>query len=228
MPTDAGRASRLFSVAFGPARRHSALAVGAFSATTMITTRSSTPEDAEAVSACVDAVSRERRYLGATSGFSAEQTRAFISSLSDSGGIQIVAIAETKIVGWCDVTPHPFEGMRHVGRLGMGLLPPFRGQGLGHRLVREVLSHVFAKTVNRVELEVFASNKIAIRLYEREGFVIEGRKRLARFLDGAWDDLLIMGCLRDEWLIPPPNKPATGNAGRVPHLATKRHRPRRA
>jgi RimJ/RimL family protein N-acetyltransferase len=62
------------------------------------------------------------------------------------------------------------------------------------------LSQVFAKTLKRVELEVFASNKIAIGLYEREGFVIEGRKRFARFLDGAEDDILIMGCLRDDWL----------------------------
>lgn len=98
------------------------------------------------------------------------------------------------------VTPLPFEGMRHVGRLGMGLLPSFRGQGLGRRLLREVLRQVFAKTLLRVELEVFASNKIAVGLYEREGFVIEGRKRSARFLDGAEDDILLMGCLRDEWL----------------------------
>lgn len=179
----------------------------------MITTRSSNPEDADAVAACIDAVSRERRYLGNTSGFSAEQTRAFIASLADSGGIQIVVVAEARIVGWCDVTPVPFEGMRHVGRLGMGLLPPFRGQGLGRRLVREVLSHVFAKNLSRVELEVYASNTIAIGLYEREGFVIEGRKRRARFLDGAWDDLLIMGCLRDEWLALPANKPAAGSSG---------------
>jgi RimJ/RimL family protein N-acetyltransferase len=166
----------------------------------MITTRSSTPEDADAVSACVDAVSRERRYLGNTSGFSTEQTRAFIASLLDSGGIQIVMVADAKIVGWCDITPFAFEGMGHVGRLGMGLLPAFRGQGLGRRLVREALSQAFAKTYQRVELEVFASNQVAVGLYEREGFLIEGRKRFARFLDGAGDDILIMGCLRDEWL----------------------------
>ena len=62
------------------------------------------------------------------------------------------------------------------------------------------LSQVFAKTLKRVELEVFASNEIAVGLYKREGFVIEGVKRFARFLDGAEDDILIMGCLRDEWL----------------------------
>ncbi len=209
------------------APRHSgrALAAGAFSATTMITTRSSTPEDADAISVCVDAVARERRYLGNTSGFSAEQTRAFIASLSDSGGIQIVVVADAKIVGWCDVTPVPFEGMRHVGRLGMGLLPSFRGQGLGRRLVREALSQVFAKSLKRVELEVFASNKIAVGLYEREGFVIEGRKRFARFLDGAEDDILIMGCLRDEWLCSTSQQTAAGNAGIVPQLTIGHHRP---
>ena len=126
--------------------------------------------------------------------------RRFIASLSDCGGIQSVGVADAKIVGWCDVTPLPFEGMGHVGRLGMGLLPSFRGQGLGRRLVREALSQVFAKTCQLVELEVFASNKIAVGLYEREGFVIEGRKRFARFLDGAEDDILIMGCLRDGWV----------------------------
>ncbi|MBL9174143.1 MAG: GNAT family N-acetyltransferase [Verrucomicrobiales bacterium] len=165
----------------------------------MISTRPSNPGDAEAVSACVDAVARERRYLGNTSGFSAEDTRAFISSLADSGGIQIVAVADARIVGWCDVTPIPFEGMRHVGRLGMGLLPPFRGRGLGRRLLHEVLGQVFAGTLRRVELEVYASNTAAIGLYEREGFVTEGRKRLARILDGATNDLLVMALLRDEW-----------------------------
>jgi len=124
-------------------------------------------------------------------------------------------VADGKIVGWCDVTPIPFEGMRHVGRLGMGLLPSFRGQGLGRRLVREALSQVFAKSLKRVELEVFASNKIAVGLYKREGFVIEGVKRFARFLDGAGDDILIMGCLRDEWLCST-SQTAAGNAGIVP------------
>lgn len=165
----------------------------------MIETRSSTPEDADAVAACVDAVSRERRYLGNTVGFNGEQTRAFIASLAEIGGIQKVVVADDRIVGWCDVSPLPFEGMRHVGRLGMGLLPPYRGQGLGRRLVREVLTYVFSKAVTRVELEVYALNTIAIALYEKEGFVLEGRKRQARFLDGVVDDIVIMGCLRYEW-----------------------------
>ena len=165
----------------------------------MITLRPSTPDDAKNVSACVDAVARERRYLGFVSGFTADQTRSFLASLAETGGVQIIALAESVVIGWCDVTVMPFEGMRHVGRLGMGLLPAYRGQGLGRRLLREVLTRVFSGGLLRIELEVFASNLAAIRLYERQGFVTEGRKRCARILDGVEEDIVVMGLLRQEW-----------------------------
>jgi RimJ/RimL family protein N-acetyltransferase len=111
----------------------------------------------------------------------------------------MLALDEAVVVGWCDVTPLPFEGLRHVGRLGMGLLPAYRGQGWGRRLLREILNCVFTNGLLRVELEVFASNIAAIRLYGQEHFVIEGRKRRARILDGVEDDVIVMGLLKEEW-----------------------------
>jgi RimJ/RimL family protein N-acetyltransferase len=47
----------------------------------------------------------------------------------------------------------------------------------------------------RIELEVFESNARAIALYERRGFVHEGRKRAARILDGRTEDVLCMAWL---------------------------------
>ena len=49
----------------------------------------------------------------------------------------------------------------------------------------------------RIELEVFASNERAVRLYQSEGFMLEGRKRRARILDGTEDDILIMALCRE-------------------------------
>ena len=48
------------------------------------------------------------------------------------------------------------------------------------------------KGLERVELEVFASNGPAIRLYESLGFVVGGIKRRGRKLDGAYGDVLEM------------------------------------
>jgi RimJ/RimL family protein N-acetyltransferase len=167
----------------------------------MITLRPTTPDDAPGLCACVDAVARERRYLAHVRGFTVEQTRAFLASLAESGGVQVLAVAGEDVVGWCDVTPLSFEGLRHVGRLGMGLLPAYRGQGLGKGLLREALSRAFGAGLSRVELEVFASNVPAVRLYAQERFVLEGRKRRGRILDGVEDDILVMGLLRDEWAL---------------------------
>ena len=51
----------------------------------------------------------------------------------------------------------------------------------------------------RVELEVVADNRRAVRCYERAGFRVEGKKRNAFLVDGELTDMLIMAVLMDEW-----------------------------
>ena len=51
--------------------------------------------------------------------------------------------------------------------------------------------------LRRVELEVYADNGDAIRLYQRFGFETEGRKREAAVKAGAYVDTLVMARLRN-------------------------------
>ncbi|MBL9166204.1 MAG: GNAT family N-acetyltransferase [Verrucomicrobiales bacterium] len=148
-------------------------------------------EDAEAVSILIDSVARERRYLAATVGFSQESTESFIQFVRSTNGVHLVAVVDEAIVGWCDIAPLPFEGMTHVGRLGMGVKADFRGRAIGNGLLRTALDRAFAQEVQRVELEVFSSNEAAIRLYEAHGFLQEGVKAKARKLDGITEDILL-------------------------------------
>ncbi len=53
--------------------------------------------------------------------------------------------------------------------------------------------------LNRIELDVLASNHRAIRAYEKAGFVAEGRSREAIFRGGRFVDLLRYAILRWEW-----------------------------
>ena len=96
------------------------------------------------------------------------------------------------VVGWCDIVRNPHEGFRHVGRLGMGLLPDYRGRGLGRQLVARAVRAARQAGIERVELEVFASNERAIALYRALGFVTEGIKRRARKLDRQYEDNVFM------------------------------------
>lgn len=165
----------------------------------MVDIRPATDADAPALNALVTIVACERAYLGSTEGFTLEQTQGYLAHLRQSKGVALVAADGDRLLGWIDITRGPFEGLTHYGRLGMGLAPDARGQGLGRLLLARALDDGFGIGLERIELEVFASNLRALELYRRAGFVEEGRRRRARHIDGAYDDILMFGLLRHEW-----------------------------
>jgi RimJ/RimL family protein N-acetyltransferase len=73
-------------------------------------------------------------------------------------------------------------------------------QGYGSEAIRLLLKYAF-ETLNlhRVFLRVFEFNQRAIRVYEKIGFVHEGRLRQADYYQGKYIDVLLMGLLRTEW-----------------------------
>jgi ribosomal protein S18 acetylase RimI-like enzyme len=151
---------------------------------------------AESFNAAVDIVARERKFLIFLEGPPLETTHRFVSHLLAGGGVQMLAVtSEEVVVGWCDIVQKQREGFRHVGTLGMGILPKYRGQGIGHRLATDTIRAATEAGMERIELEVFASNERAIALYRKLGFVIEGIKRNARKLDGVYDDNVFMALL---------------------------------
>lgn len=144
---------------------------------------------------CLDSVARERRYLAFVQAPPLESTRGFVLSIIASDETQFVALKDEDVVGWCDISLMWLEGFTHCGRLGIGVRKDYRRRGIGKRLIERTIARAKEKGLERIELEVFASNRPAIRFFERVGFVMEGVKRKARKIDGAYDDLIGMALL---------------------------------
>jgi len=140
----------------------------------------------------LDIVARERRYLSFLEAPPFESTRAFILDMIEQGYPQWVALSGGEVIGWCDVTPKPRPIYAHSGVLGMGLLPPFRGQGIGKRLIAQALDAARDFGLQRVELTVRENNTNAIALYKQTGFVVEGVQHNAILLDGNYENLILM------------------------------------
>jgi RimJ/RimL family protein N-acetyltransferase len=153
-------------------------------------------EDIAGFHAAVDFVAREHKYLALLEAPPMERASAFVRRNIEKGYPQLVALDGREVVGWCNIPPATREVMAHVGDLFMGLLPRWRGQGLGERLLRESLAAADAFGYLRVELGVFASNTRAAALYRKAGFVEEGIKRRAILIDGIFHDEVIMARLR--------------------------------
>ena len=145
--------------------------------------------------ACLNAVAQERRWLGFVGPADLTRSREFVSHNLAEGNPHFVALDGERVVGWCDITRRQLEGFRHAGGLGMGVLKEYRGQGIGERLARAALQQARTIGLERVELDVYASNEAAIKLYEKLGFEVEGVHRRARKLDGQYDDLVSMALL---------------------------------
>ena len=68
-----------------------------------------------------------------------------------------------------------------------------RGKGLGSFAVKEMLNHAFNNlNLQRVELSVLEYNKVAIHLYEKSGFKIEGTREKSMFVNGSFVDEFYM------------------------------------
>jgi RimJ/RimL family protein N-acetyltransferase len=82
---------------------------------------------------------------------------------------------------------------------GVMLDPAARGRGLAERAVRLVATHLIRdRGYHRVQLEVYAFNERALRLFERAGFVREGVKRKAYWRHGAWHDGVMFGLVEED------------------------------
>ncbi|NWK57422.1 GNAT family N-acetyltransferase [Verrucomicrobiaceae bacterium N1E253] len=147
----------------------------------------------------LDEVAREEKYLIFIKGPNRTGTRDFVREIIQKGWSQYYAVSDDRVVGWCDITRYERAGLGHVGHLGMGVIQEFRGKGIGRKLLQVTLDDAFAKGVERVELEVFSSNARARALYLDMGFEWEGCKKRGRCHDGEYEDIVIMGLLRDAW-----------------------------
>ena len=154
-------------------------------------------EHAASFRECLDAVAREKRYLAQVEAPPVERVVEFVRGGVASDVAQFVALDAGRVVGWADIFPAWPPAIAHRGTLGMGVLEGYRRQGLGSRLLEACIAKAWARGLTRIELEVRADNRPAIRLYERFGFVNEGVKRGAMRFDGAYFDAIEMGLLKE-------------------------------
>jgi RimJ/RimL family protein N-acetyltransferase len=78
--------------------------------------------------------------------------------------------------------------------------PGGRDRGLGTESVRMIVGYGFETLgLHRIELQVYAFNPRARRVYDKVGFVAEGVLRDALRWEGEWVDATVMSILAPEW-----------------------------
>ena len=147
--------------------------------------------------AAVDVVARETKYLAFLEAPPLEDVTRFVRDNMERGYPQFVVLSAGTVVGWCDVIPNRTRVIySHCGSLGIGLLPEFRGKGIGRQLMQRGIDAAFAFGLTRIELTVRERNANAIALYNSLGFEVEGLHRNAVCIGGQYENLYSMALLR--------------------------------
>lgn len=145
---------------------------------------------------CLDTVAREKRYLAQIEAPALDRVEEFVRQSIADDSAQFVALIGERVIGWADVFPAWAHALAHRGSLGMGVLPEYRGQGIGKRLLQACIAKAWTKGITRIDLESRADNANAIRLYEALGFTREAVKRNAMRFDGVYYDAVEMTLLK--------------------------------
>lgn len=161
--------------------------------------REATPADAEAVRDLLAGIYREG---GAFVGDGAESPGSLAARIDSAPrrSFYAVAVVGSDVAGWLELHRSQARRLEHVAVLTLAVAPWARRRGAAKALLRAGYDWCGRVGVRKVSLNVRADNVAAVRLYEAEGFALEGRE-VGHVLrteaeGGGYEDNLIMG----KWL----------------------------
>lgn len=143
--------------------------------------RTTQPDDAAAMLAYIRGVAAETPFFVLEPDefpTTEELEREWIEDrLDHPGKINLLAEADGRIIGTVGFECGPYRRVAHLGVLGIAIVEDWRGQGVGTALMESLLQWAAENpAIEKVCLDVFATNQTAIGLYRKLGFVELGLK----------------------------------------------------
>jgi phosphinothricin acetyltransferase len=106
---------------------------------------------------------------------------------------RLVALREGEVVGWTAVSPVSDRCVYGgVVENSVYVAEAVRGQRIGQRLLEELIASTEAAGIWTIQTGIFPENDGSVRLHQRVGFEVVGRRRRLGKLNGAWRDVLLL------------------------------------
>ena len=114
--------------------------------------------------------------------------------LDGTGKLVLIAEISNEVIGCLSFENGSRRRITHRGSFGISVREKLRGQGIGTALLQALIVWAEANPlIEKIGLAVFVNNVDAIRLYQRLGFVEEGRRpREMKMGPGQYADDLLM------------------------------------
>jgi len=96
--------------------------------------------------------------------------------------------------------PKPGQEHHRNSFISLDVLAAYQNKGYGSEAINWILEWGFQTAgLHRIGIETFSYNEGAQRLYQKLGFVLEGRSRESLWYNGKWHDYISYSMLEHEW-----------------------------
>ena len=162
-----------------------------------IVLRPANPADSCAILNTVRSNAMERSYvLMEQYGKDVDAEREYISGLDAKSNLLIVAAGASDVVG-CLAALQADAGMRpetrHIVHIGLHISEPFRGLGIGPKLLEYSIEWAAALGFKKLEANIFTTNRRSLSLFNKAGFVEEGVRKNRIRMGSHFVDEVLMG-----------------------------------
>ena len=157
-------------------------------------------EDAESIVSFYNFVGGETTFLSFEKveyPLNVEEQREAISSINNHPAcIMLLAMDGGEIAGIGTIHSGNKIKSRHQGELGIVVAKKYHGLGIGKELMNNLIEFCRNNGVTtRIQLDTRCDNEVAVSVYEKLGFEIEGRLPNTTLIDGTYYDLYVMGLM---------------------------------
>jgi len=124
--------------------------------------------------------------------------RSWFYELISAGDFCLVAVLKgfdgsSRVVGQVTVeTSTEWDGIEHVGMLGILVHLEYRNIGIGQSLVVEACDEAKRRGKTKITLSVFHTNPRAIAMYKKMGFEVVGVRKCQFCINNAYVDEVLM------------------------------------
>lgn len=154
-------------------------------------------EDASAIIEFFKLVTKETENLLLTyediMNISIEDEEKILSmTLKNPKSIFLVAVKGTKILGIANLRTLPKKRVQHRVSIGISIVKEYWGNGIGFKLLTELIKYAKSIDLEMLELDVRSDNTSAIHLYKKLGFKEYGLYKDFMLIDGKYYDGVFM------------------------------------
>lgn len=106
---------------------------------------------------------------------------------------RLVAIENDQVLGWAALSPVSGRCVyAGVAEVSVYVHPEARGKGVGNQLLQALIQESENHGFWTLQAGIFPENTSSIRIHEKNGFRIIGRREKIGQMDGKWRDTLLL------------------------------------